>query len=190
MRNNEGYYDPTAGTALKNIERSAPMSVKRGDIYWIEIRGSVGSEMDKDRPGIIVSCDELNETSPVVSVVYLSASNRHGLPEHVTIRSAEKPSVALCEQIYTVSKERLGRMSGQCTPEEMGRVDTALMIGLSLSPAALQAPVSVDCEPDEKLLAQLAEKDRELLAASARLDMMMQVYSRTLEELASRRVTA
>jgi mRNA interferase MazF len=188
MRNYEGYCDPTAGAVLRKTERRNDMEIRRGDIYWVEIKNAVGSEMDKDRPGIVVTCDELNESSPVVGVVYLSTSNRRELPEHVTIRSVEKPSTALCEQIYTVSKERLGKLCGRCTPEEMRRIDTALMIGLALSPTALQAPVSGDNgHAEESMRAKLAESEREIVTLQARLDTMFQVYGRTLEELASRR---
>lgn len=53
----------------------------------------------KDRPAIIVSCDALNDNSPVVQVVYCSASPKKELPEHITIRSTEQISTALGDKV-------------------------------------------------------------------------------------------
>ncbi|MEG1562866.1 MAG: type II toxin-antitoxin system PemK/MazF family toxin [Bacteroides sp.] len=186
MRNSEGYFDPTAGTVLHTVERGTKMSIKRGDIYWVEIRSATGHEMDKDRPGIVVSCDELNETSPLVSVVYLSTStSRLELPEHVTIRSAERPSTALCEQVYSVDKVRLNRLCGRVTVDELRLVDMALMIGLALSPVALQATQSDEkkksAETDSVLL-----KAKDALRVEAELDMYKRLYESLLDRLTGR----
>lgn len=189
MRNSEGYFDPTAGEALRAIERSTKLGIKRGDIYWVEIRASTGHEMEKDRPGIVVSCDELNDTSPLVSVVYLSASTRHELPEHVTIRTAEKPSTALCESIYSVDKTRLGRPCGRVSADELRRIDTALMIGLALSPAPLQATQSDDNKKVVKTVVQddsVLLKAKEALRMEAELDMYKRLYESLLDRVMGR----
>lgn len=113
---------------------------KRGEIYYIDIPYATGHEMEKDRPGIIVSCDELNRTSPVVAVVMCSASCKHELPEHITIRSTPVQSTALCEHIYTVDKSRISRRVGRCTKAEMAAVDIGLMAGLGLGQYDLARP--------------------------------------------------
>lgn len=77
-------------------------AMRRGEIYWVDIPNAIGHELMKDRPAIIVSCDALNDNSPVVQVVYCSASPKKELPEHITIRSTEQISTALCENVYTV----------------------------------------------------------------------------------------
>ena len=79
-------------------------AMRRGEIYWVDIPNAIGHELMKDRPAIIVSCDALNDNSPVVQVVYCSASPKKELPEHITIRSTEQISTALCENVYTVDK--------------------------------------------------------------------------------------
>lgn len=76
-------------------------AMRRGEIYWVDIPNAIGHELMKDRPAIIVSCDALNDNSPVVQVVYCSASPKKELPEHITIRSTEQISTALCENVYT-----------------------------------------------------------------------------------------
>lgn len=68
-------------------------AMRRGEIYWVDIPNAIGHELMKDRPAIIVSCDALNDNSPVVQVVYCSASPKKELPEHITIRSTEQISV-------------------------------------------------------------------------------------------------
>lgn len=78
-------------------------AMRRGEIYWVDIPNAIGHELMKDRPAIIVSCDALNDNSPVVQVVYCSASPKKELPEHITIRSTEQISTALCENVYTVA---------------------------------------------------------------------------------------
>lgn len=69
--------------------------IMRGEIYWVDIPNAIGHELMKDRPAIIVSCDALNDNSPVVQVVYCSASPKKELPEHITIRSTEQVDLGL-----------------------------------------------------------------------------------------------
>lgn len=107
-------------------------AMRRGEIYWVDIPNAIGHELMKDRPAIIVSCDALNDNSPVVQVVYCSASPKKELPEHITIRSTEQISTALCENVYTVDKSRVGRFVGRCTRREMEQVD----LGPPLRPGA------------------------------------------------------
>lgn len=81
--------------------------MKRGDIYFVVGGAAVGSEQTANRPAVIVSNDIGNRFAPIVEVVYLTTRKKVSLPTHVFIGSAPKPSVALCEQIVTVSKSRL-----------------------------------------------------------------------------------
>ena len=107
-------------------------AILRGEIFYIEIPHATEHEMEKARPGIIVSCDELNRTSPVVTVVMCSASCQKEMPEHITIRSTPVQSMALCEHIYTVDKSRLGNYVGRITKSELAAVDIGIMAGLGL----------------------------------------------------------
>lgn len=115
-------------------------AMRRGEIYWVDIPNAIGHELMKDRPAIIVSCDALNDNSPVVQVVYCSASPKKELPEHITIRSTEQISTALCENVYTVDKSRVGRFVGRCTRREMEQVDLGLLSGLGLAQYGLASP--------------------------------------------------
>lgn len=108
--------------------------MKRGEVYYIErVYNEEGSEQRAGRPAIIVSNDTCNEMSPTVEVVYLTTQSKNDLPTHVDIRSTTKSSIALCEQISTVSKDRIGDYMCMCTDYEMLMVDAALAISLGLT---------------------------------------------------------
>ena len=91
--------------------------MKRGEIYYIERyrNEESGSEQHAGRPAIIVSNDKNNEFSETVEVVYLTTQPKNDLPTHVEIRSTARASVALCEQVTTVSVSRVGEYVGTCT---------------------------------------------------------------------------
>lgn len=116
--------------------------IKRGDIWYIESGyNTVGSEQRPGRPAIVVSNDRNNEYSSTLEVVYLTTQPKHDLPTHVTIRSTNRESIALCEQITSVAVERFGDYCGRVTEQEMSRIETAMQISLALDMVA--GPVSV-----------------------------------------------
>lgn len=109
--------------------------MKRGEIYYVERSSSVsasGSEMYAGRPAIIVSNEKNNANSSVFEVVYLTTQPKQDLPTHVSIRSAKRNSIALCEQVTSVSEERIGDYIGVCTDTEMQQIDIALAISLGI----------------------------------------------------------
>ena len=91
-----------------------------------------GSEQHSDRPAVVVSNDKNNENSNVVEVVYMTTQPKTDLPTHVTVRSTGRPSTVLCEQVYSVSTERIGTYIGECSDKEMENIDIVLMISLQL----------------------------------------------------------
>ena len=116
--------------------------IKRGDIWYTESGyNTVGSEQRPGRPAIVVSNDRNNEYSSTLEVVYLTTQPKHDLPTHVTIRSTNRESIALCEQITSVAVERFGDYCGRVTEQEMSRIETAMQISLALDMVA--GPVSV-----------------------------------------------
>ena len=110
--------------------------VRRGDIFYVTGRQGEGSEQGGDRPAVIVSNDIGNKFAPVVELVYLTTQKKKGLPTHVPINSAQRPSTALCEQIVTVCKSRLHRLMGHVTQEEMKHIDAALTKSLGIQKGA------------------------------------------------------
>ena len=109
------------------------MRISRGEIYFIKRGGQYqGNEIAKDRPGVIVSADHLNAGERFVEVVYLTTQPKREMLEHVPILSSGRCSTALCEQINSVSIERLGNFYGRVSPSEMRDIDKALANSLGL----------------------------------------------------------
>lgn len=109
----------------------------RGDIFYITHDSFVGSEQKSGRPGVVVSNDLANKFSPNVEIVFLTSQEKKPLPTHVPV-VARVPSTALCENIQTVSKERLSNFIRSCTTSEMKNIDNALRCSLGL-----ESPVAV-----------------------------------------------
>ena len=113
----------------------ADMEVCRGDIFYITGCGGkiYDSEQKQNRPAVIVSNEKANKFSPVVEVVFLTSSEKaKWLPTHVDV-ICRIPSVALCEQITSISKSRLGEFVRSCTDAEMKKIDEALMVSLGIN---------------------------------------------------------
>lgn len=109
------------------------MEIFRGDIFYIQKGGRItGSEQNQGRPAVVVSNDVGNNNSSIVEVVYLTTQEKNPLPTHTKVL-CQVPSIALCEQISTVSQERLGNFIRACTEKEMAAIDKAIMISLGIN---------------------------------------------------------
>ena len=111
--------------------------ITRGEVYYITSfhDNAVGSEMKAGRPALIVSNNKGNQFSPVVEVCYLTRKEKPPLPTHIVVESGPcEDSTILCEQITTVSIERVGDFMCKLSDSTMDKVDRALMISLDLSP--------------------------------------------------------
>lgn len=107
--------------------------IRRGEIFYIARGGaSCGSEQYADRPAVVVSNDENNKHSGIIEVAYLTTQPKTELQTHVTIRSTGRVSTVLCEQVTSVSVERVNNYIGQVSEQEMKNIDIALMISLQL----------------------------------------------------------
>lgn len=107
------------------------MNIKRGEIYFIKSAPRTGSEQSGDRPAVIVSNDASNATAPVVEVVWLTSAAKKWLPTHCRVR-CRIPSIALCEQVTTVSKTRLTERVRRCSRHEMAKINKCLKVSLGL----------------------------------------------------------
>lgn len=136
----------------------------RGEVYYVLPDGNeVGSEQHSGRPAIIVSNNQNNKNAATVEIVYLTTREKRSLLTHAYISTAQLPSTAICEQIFTVDKTRLGSYSGKLTEREMKDVELAMMVSLGLdnylskpkpveapAVAAVPVPVAAPSVPDIK----------------------------------------
>lgn len=111
------------------------LNIKRGDIYYIDNdppEQKARCVQGGKRPAVIISNDKGNNYSPVVIVAPLTTRSKRDLPTHVTTTVTKKPSIILCEQITTVSKEQLSNCIGHLTPSEIEKLNKAIAVSLAL----------------------------------------------------------
>ena len=113
------------------------MIIRRGDIYYADLRPVVGSEQGGVRPVLIIQNDIGNKHSPtVICAAITSKMNKAKLPTHVELTTKRcdmiRDSVILLEQLRTIDKQRLKERICHIDDELLKDVDRALMISLEL----------------------------------------------------------
>lgn len=113
------------------------MIIRRGDIYYADLRPVVGSEQGGVRPVLIIQNDVGNKHSPtVICAAITSKMNKAKLPTHVELDTRRcdmvKDSIILLEQLRTIDKQRLKERICHIDDELQKRVDLALMVSLEL----------------------------------------------------------
>ena len=121
------------------------VAVSRGDIFWVDLSGATGSEIDhKVRPAVVIQNDIGNMYSPTTIVAPLSGNVRGKVyPIEVRLDSSDvsvsrgdtglqKVSKVKLEQIRTVDKTRLRTRIGKVSPKKMLEIDKAIRISLSV----------------------------------------------------------
>ncbi|MFI3212092.1 MAG: type II toxin-antitoxin system PemK/MazF family toxin [Eubacteriales bacterium] len=121
---------------MKNNEGSGKL--KRGDIYYADLRPVIGSEQGGIRPILIIQNDVGNRHSPtIICAAITSKMNKAKLPTHIELSSMEyrieKDSVILLEQLRTIDKKRLKDFVCTLDIEVMRKVNKALQISLDLN---------------------------------------------------------
>ncbi|HIT88852.1 MAG TPA: type II toxin-antitoxin system PemK/MazF family toxin [Candidatus Merdenecus merdavium] len=113
------------------------MIIKRGDIFYADLRPVIGSEQGGIRPVLIIQNDVGNKHSPtVICAAITSKMNKAKLPTHVEIDANKyeivKDSVILLEQLRTIDKKRLKDKVCHLDSEILKKVEKALLISLEL----------------------------------------------------------
>lgn len=114
------------------------VNIRRGDIFYADLRPVVGSEQGGIRPVLIIQNDVGNRHSPtVICAAITSKMNKAKLPTHVEIQAGRyqvvRDSVILLEQLRTIDKRRLKDRVCHLDDELLTRVDRALQVSLELS---------------------------------------------------------
>ena len=107
--------------------------MNRGEIWLVNFDPTVGSEIMKTRPAIIISTQPFNRLRRTVVVVPLSSA--HAVTEFpllIAISSSGRPSVAVVDQIKAAAKERFIRKLGVANADEMEQIRDALATVLKI----------------------------------------------------------
>ncbi|MGN1171979.1 MAG: type II toxin-antitoxin system PemK/MazF family toxin [Lachnospiraceae bacterium] len=111
--------------------------MKRGDVYYADLRPVIGSEQGGIRPVLIVQNDIGNRHSPtVICAAITSKLNKAKLPTHIELDADRyqmvKDSVILLEQLRTIDKKRLKDKICHLDQDIMERVNRGLAVSLEL----------------------------------------------------------
>jgi len=105
---------------------------RRGEVWWAALDPTLGSEISKTRPCVVITRDLINQYRRTVVIVPLSSSPSAHPPIRVSVNCGGKPAVAVVDQIRSIAKERLQKRIGVLTEAEMEAIGGALQQVLDL----------------------------------------------------------
>ena len=107
--------------------------MNRGDVWWINFDPSVGGEIQKERPAVIISNNAANRNLNRVQVVPITSNVSRIYPSEALVTLQGRQGKAMADQLTTVSKRRMRKKAGEIKPEEMTAVELAIRVQLGLS---------------------------------------------------------
>lgn len=100
---------------------------QRGEVWEADLNPTVGTEQGKVRPVLVLSVDQFNRTEAELIVVLPITSRFKGFSTHVEVKAPEgglsKDSFIMCEQVRTISQERISNLWGKVSFKTMQRVN-------------------------------------------------------------------
>lgn len=107
--------------------------MKRGEVWWVQFDPSVGSEIKKTRPAVIVSNDAANRNLSRVVVVPLSSNTGRQYPGETLVVVAGQSSKAMADQIMAADKARLTDQLGTLNKTDIQAVEDAIRLHLGMA---------------------------------------------------------
>ena len=108
------------------------MHPRRGEVWWVSFDPSVGGEIQKTRPAVVLSNDSANAALNRVIVVPISSQVARIYPGEALITLNGEQRKAMADQVMTISKQRLKNKLGFLSRTDVTAVETALMLQLAI----------------------------------------------------------
>ena len=111
--------------------------VKRGYIIQVDFGVQVGSVQSMNRPAIVIQNNTGNRYSPNVIVIPITSKNKKNMPTHFKLEKEKydflhTDSIALCEQVTTISKQQIRGYLGCIDKDDIVQIDKKLGISMGL----------------------------------------------------------
>jgi mRNA interferase MazF len=107
--------------------------MKRGDVYWVDLNPTVGSEINKKRPCIILSDDVFIQERRTIIVLPLTTKGKTNPPLVLELKVNGKNCRAVCDQIRAIDKSRLAGFIEAISSKSLEEIEESIKIILALS---------------------------------------------------------
>lgn len=114
------------------------MNMKRGEIYFANLDPTIGTEIKKQRPALIISNDTNNKVASLLTIVPLTSNVAKVYPFEVFLSKKDtgltKSSKAQCQQIRSISKLRIvGKCAGKISRYHLTQIENAIKLHLDFT---------------------------------------------------------
>ena len=154
--------------------------ILRGEVYWVSVDDSIGSEQQTGRPALVIGTRGASEMHDSYIVAFMT-SRGYGSPYTPAVFVNGTKSRVICNQLRTLDRSRFTKYLGTLTAEEMSRVSGALACAIGVK--APSKTVVEELEPKNN-------DNEELVNLRTEVTMWKQMYKKVLDQLVEMKIEA